>query len=71
MGDRELHFVGSYKRYEEGGLGVYRMISKGFVYTTLFDLFQFKIQNWPENEYGNFYSGDSYIVLNTYQREGE
>lgn len=32
---------------------------------------QFKIQNWPENEYGNFYSGDSYIVLNTYQREGE
>jgi gelsolin len=27
---------------------------------------QFKIVSWPENDYGNFYNGDSYIVLNSY-----
>lgn len=27
----------------------------------------FKVQDWPKEDYGNFYSGDSYIVLNTYR----
>lgn len=28
---------------------------------------QFKIVDWPVEEYGNFYSGDSYIILRTYK----
>jgi len=28
---------------------------------------QFKVTDWPEEEYGSFYSGDSYIILNTYK----
>ncbi|XP_067931331.1 gelsolin-like protein 1 isoform X2 [Watersipora subatra] len=27
---------------------------------------KFKIRDWPKDEYGNFYSGDSYIILRTY-----
>jgi gelsolin len=30
---------------------------------------KFKIVCWPKEEYGKFYSGDSYIVLNTYKKE--
>ncbi|ORX45445.1 actin depolymerizing protein [Piromyces finnis] len=30
----------------------------------------FKVVPWPENDYGKFYSGDSYIILNSY-KEGE
>ena len=26
---------------------------------------KFKVEKWPEKDYGKFYSGDSYIVLNT------
>jgi gelsolin len=26
----------------------------------------FKVTSWPEADYGKFYSGDSYIILNTY-----
>ncbi|KAI8846228.1 hypothetical protein BC829DRAFT_376011 [Chytridium lagenaria] len=29
---------------------------------------QFKVVAWPESEYGSFYSGDSYIVINTYKK---
>ena len=29
---------------------------------------KFKVVAWPREEYGNFYSGDSYIVLSTYQK---
>lgn len=32
---------------------------------------KFKVQSWPKEDYGKFYSGDSYIILNTYQEEGE
>ncbi|KAH9518580.1 hypothetical protein Btru_005701 [Bulinus truncatus] len=32
---------------------------------------QFKVTEWPKEDYGKFYSGDSYIVLNTYKKEGE
>jgi len=30
---------------------------------------EFKIVAWPKNQYGQFYSGDSYIVLHTYKKE--
>ncbi|KAK3101260.1 hypothetical protein FSP39_002220 [Pinctada imbricata] len=28
---------------------------------------KFKVKHWPKNEYGQFYNGDSYIILNTYK----
>lgn len=28
---------------------------------------KFKVTDWPENDYGKFFSGDSYIILNTYK----
>lgn len=28
---------------------------------------QFKVTAWPEEDYGKFYEGDSYIILNTYK----
>lgn len=27
----------------------------------------FKVKDWPENQHGQFYNGDSYIILNTYK----
>lgn len=27
---------------------------------------KFKVVHWPREDYGQFYNGDSYIVLNTY-----
>jgi gelsolin len=32
---------------------------------------QFKVVHWPKNKYGTFYSGDSYIVLHTYDRPAQ
>jgi len=29
----------------------------------------FEIKDWPEEDYGDFYNGDSYIILNTYKDE--
>lgn len=29
---------------------------------------QFNVVSWPESQFGTFYSGDSYIVLNTYKK---
>jgi len=29
---------------------------------------QFHVKAWPKDQYGQFYSGDSYIVLNTYKK---
>jgi gelsolin len=31
---------------------------------------KFKVVSWPRDQYGSFYSGDSYIVLNTYKKAG-
>ncbi|KAK6176075.1 hypothetical protein SNE40_014431 [Patella caerulea] len=31
---------------------------------------KFKVTSWPQEDYGKFYNGDSYIILNTYQEEG-
>ena len=28
---------------------------------------KFKVEHWPKEDYGKFYNGDSYIILNTYQ----
>ena len=33
----------------------------------LFNYFQ--VTDWPEDSYGEFYDGDSYIILNTYKEE--
>ncbi|XP_025106975.1 gelsolin-like protein 2 [Pomacea canaliculata] len=30
---------------------------------------KFKVTTWPTDDYGSFYSGDSYIILNTYKDE--
>lgn len=30
---------------------------------------KFKVEHWDEEEYGKFYNGDSYIILNTYKKE--
>jgi gelsolin len=30
---------------------------------------KFQIKEWPKNQYGKFYDGDSYIVLHTYKKE--
>nr|XP_054773818.1 gelsolin-like protein 2 [Lytechinus pictus] len=32
---------------------------------------KFKVTHWPKEEYGSFYDGDSYIILNTYKKPGE
>ncbi|KAL8581961.1 hypothetical protein ACOMHN_027943 [Nucella lapillus] len=29
----------------------------------------FEVKDWPEEDYGEFYNGDSYIILNTYKVE--
>lgn len=31
---------------------------------------QFKVERWPKDDYGKFFSGDSYIILNTYTEKG-
>ena len=31
----------------------------------------FKIEHWPIEQYGEFYNGDSYIILNTYEKDDE
>jgi len=31
---------------------------------------KFQVKSWPQDQYGSFYDGDSYIVLNTYKKEG-
>jgi gelsolin len=32
---------------------------------------KFKVVSWPKDLYGSFYSGDSYICLNTYKEKGK
>lgn len=31
---------------------------------------KFEVKDWPKEDYGDFYNGDSYIILNTYKEEG-
>lgn len=30
---------------------------------------KFKVTHWPKSDYGKFYDGDSYIILNTYKKD--
>jgi len=30
---------------------------------------KFQVEDWPRDQYGEFYEGDSYIILNTYKEE--
>eukprot|EP01114_Cavostelium_apophysatum_P007459 TRINITY_DN19562_c0_g1_i1.p1 TRINITY_DN19562_c0_g1~~TRINITY_DN19562_c0_g1_i1.p1 ORF type:complete len:369 (-),score=119.52 TRINITY_DN19562_c0_g1_i1:73-1179(-) len=32
---------------------------------------KFQVKSWPTEQYGSFYDGDSYIVLNTYKEKGK
>lgn len=32
---------------------------------------KFKVEHWPEDQVGEFFNGDSYIILNTYKEEDE
>lgn len=36
---------------------------------TVWRIENFKVVPWPEKQYGSFYAGDSYIILNTYKVE--
>lgn len=45
------------------GLEVWRVENK----RTKADTPDFGVKRWPKEDYGNFYSGDSYLVLNTYR----
>lgn len=31
----------------------------------------FKVENWPKGDYGKFFDGDSYIIMNTYKKPDE
>jgi len=37
----------------------------------IFRIEKFQVKEWPVDHYGEFYSGDSYIVLNTYKLPGK
>nr|CAF21863.1 gelsolin [Suberites ficus] len=41
---------------QEVGLQIWRIV-------------KFKVKHWPADEYGSFYNGDSYIILNTYKEK--
>ena len=36
--------------------------------TSVWRIEQFKVVAWPKEQYGEFHTGDSYIVLNAYRR---
>lgn len=31
--------------------------------------YSIQVKSWPKNQYGQFFNGDSYIILNTYKEE--
>lgn len=39
--------------------------------TVILSFQKFKVKEWPSEDYGKFYSGDSYIVLNVYKKEDQ
>jgi len=41
------------------------------VSTKIWRINKFKVEHWPEDQCGEFYNGDSYIILNTYKEEDE
>lgn len=34
-------------------------------------MFYSQVEDWPAEQYGEFFNGDSYIILNTYKEEEE
>lgn len=56
----EKEFVGAGQKV---GLEIWRVENK----RTAADTPDFGVKRWPVEEYGNFYTGDSYIALNTYK----
>lgn len=38
--------------------------------TRVWRIEQFQVKDWPREEYGSFFGGDSYIVLHTYKEDG-
>ncbi|XP_069141080.1 gelsolin-like protein 2 [Argopecten irradians] len=45
------------KAGEKVGLQIWRIV-------------KFKVTHWPKEDYGKFYDGDSYIILNTFKEDG-
>jgi len=56
----EKEFVGA---GQKPGLEVWRVENR----RTKSDTPDFGVKRWPKEDYGNFFSGDSYLVLNTYK----
>jgi len=56
----EKEFVGAGKKV---GMEIWRVENR----RTESDTPDFGVKRWPKNQYGEFYDGDSYIVLNTYK----
>jgi len=56
----EKEFVGAGTKV---GLEIWRVENK----RTKADTPDFGVKRWPKEDYGNFFSGDSYLVLNTYK----
>jgi len=56
----EKEFVGAGQKV---GLEIWRVENR----RTKADTPDFGVKRWPKEDYGNFYSGDSYLVLNTYK----
>jgi len=56
----EKEFVGAGSKV---GLEIWRVENK----RTKADTPDFGVKRWPKEDYGNFFSGDSYLVLNTYK----
>jgi gelsolin len=56
----EKEFVGA---GQKPGLEIWRVENR----RTKSDTPDFGIKRWPKEDYGSFYSGDSYLVLNTYK----
>jgi gelsolin len=56
----EKEFVGAGVK---PGLEIWRVENR----RTKSDTPDFGVKRWPKEEYGNFFSGDSYLVLNTYK----
>lgn len=55
----EKEFVGAGQKV---GLEIWRVENR----RTKADTPDFGVKRWPKEDYGNFYTGDSYLVLNTY-----
>eukprot|EP00286_Rhodomonas_abbreviata_P027076 CAMPEP_0181301098 /NCGR_PEP_ID=MMETSP1101-20121128/7241_1 /TAXON_ID=46948 /ORGANISM="Rhodomonas abbreviata, Strain Caron Lab Isolate" /LENGTH=397 /DNA_ID=CAMNT_0023406377 /DNA_START=93 /DNA_END=1282 /DNA_ORIENTATION=- len=63
--ESETEFVGAGQKV---GLEIWRVENK----RTESDTPDFGVKRWPKEDYGQFYTGDSYIILNTYKdKEGD